>query len=51
MVMKTNQSKSPKNIDIKRKPKFVGNKHCLEATQIENEINQLRKNKVNVDSL
>ena len=26
-------------------------KHCLEATQIENKINQLEKSKANVDSL
>ena len=37
MVMKTRTQKSPKKCVIKR---FENYKHCLEATQIENEINQ-----------
>ena len=36
---------------IKTKLKFEECKHCLEATQLENEINQLEKNKFDVDSL
>ena len=35
----------------KTKTEFEGHKHCLEATQIESEINQLDKNKIDVDSL
>ena len=36
---------------IKRKFKFENYKNCLEATQLENKINYLEKNKVNIDSL
>ena len=32
-----------KKVCIKRKLKFYDYKHCLEATQIENKINQLQK--------
>ena len=35
----------------KNKLKFEECKHCLEATQLENEINQLEKNKFDVDNL
>ena len=36
---------------INRILKMEGYKHCLEATQIENKINQLGKSKVDVDGL
>ena len=36
---------------IKRKLKFKDYKNCLEATQLENNINHLEKNKVDVESL
>ena len=35
---------------IKRKLKFENYKNCLEATQPENKINYLEKNKISVDS-
>ena len=34
---------------LKRKLKFEDYKHFLQATQLENKINQLEKNKVNVE--
>ena len=36
---------------IKQNFKFEDCKNCYEATQLENEINQLEKNTLNVDSL
>ena len=36
---------------IKSKLKFKNHKNCLEATQLDNKINYLEKNKINVDSL
>ena len=36
---------------MKRKFKFQDYKNCLEAAQIENEINHLEKNIIDVDSL
>ena len=36
---------------IKRKLKFEDDKHCLEATQLENKINQLEKNKLDINNL
>ena len=35
---------------IKRKLKFENYKNCLEATQFENKINRLVKNKIDIDS-
>ena len=43
--------KDTKKCFIKGKFKFQDYKHCLEATQLENEIIQLRKFKLDVDSL
>ena len=40
-----------KKCPIKRNLKFEDYKHCLEATQLKNKINQLEKNKVDLDSL
>ena len=36
---------------VKRKLKFKNYKKCLEATHIENKINNFEKNKTDVDSL
>ena len=41
-------AKSTKEYVIKRKLKFEDYKNCLEATQLENKINQLEKNNVDV---
>ena len=43
--------KGTKKCVIKRKLKFESCKICLEATQLENKINHLEKNKINKDSL
>ena len=39
------KAKSKKNCFIKRKLKFENYKNCLEATQHDNEINQIKKKK------
>ena len=44
-------TKSTKMRVMKQKFEFEDYKYCFEATQLENEINQLEKNKLNVDSL
>ena len=41
-------AKGTKEYVIKRKLKFEDYKNCLEATQLENKINQLEKNNVDV---
>ena len=35
----------------KKKLKFKDCKHCSEANQLENKINQIEKNKLDVDNL
>ena len=45
------KAKCTKNCVIKRKFKFKNYKSCLKATQLENRIKQLEKNKVNIKSL
>ena len=45
------KAKGTKKCVIKRKLRFEDYKNCLEATQLENKINQLEKNKIHVDSL
>ena len=45
------KSKSTKKCVIKRKPKFENYKNCLEATQLENKINHLAKNKIYIDRI
>ena len=45
------KAKDTKNGIIKRELKFENYKNCLEATQLENTINYLQKNKINIDSL
>ena len=42
--------KGTKKCIIKRKLKFENYKNCLEATQLENKINYLEKNKIDIDS-
>ena len=48
---KDENTKGTKKCVIKRKPKFENYKNCLEATLLQNEINYLKKNKINRDSL
>ena len=36
---------------IKRKLKFENHKNCLEATQLENKMNYLEKNKTDIDGI
>ena len=43
--MKIKNQKAHKSCSIKRKRKFEDYKSCLEATQLENIINQLENNK------
>ena len=45
------KAKGTKKCVVKRKLKFEDYNHCLEATQLENKINQLEKTKVAIDSL
>ena len=45
------KDKGTKKCVIRRKLKFENYKNCLEATQLENKINYLEKNKINIDSL
>ena len=45
------KAKSRKKFVIKRKLKFENYKNCLEATQLDNKIKHLEKNKFNIDSL
>ena len=42
------KAKGTKKCVIKRKLKFKNYKNCLVATQLENKINYLEKNKINV---
>ena len=42
--------KGTKRSVLKKSLKFQNYKNCLEAAQIENEINHLEKNKIDVDS-
>ena len=43
--------KLKKQLCHKKKPKFQDYKNCLEATQLENKINQLENKRVNTESL
>ena len=45
------KAKATKKFIIKKKLKFEGYKNCLEATQLENKINHLEKNKIDIESL
>ena len=51
MIVKIKKGKIIKKIGIKRKLKFENYKNCLEATQLDNKIKYLEKNKINKDSL
>ena len=48
---KDKKAKDRKKCFIKTKLKFENYKNCLDATQLENKINYLEKNKFNIDSL
>ena len=50
-MTKIKKVKYTKKCIIKRKLKFGDHKNCLEATQLEDKINQLDKNKINTESL
>ena len=43
--------KSEKKRVIKRKPKFQNYKNCLEASQLDNKIKYLEKNKIKIEIL
>ena len=45
------KAKDTKKCVIKRKIKSKKHKYCLQATQLENKIKHLEKNKINIDSL
>ena len=45
------KAKDTKKCVIKRKLEFENYKNCLEATQLENRINYLEKNKIDIDSI
>ena len=45
------KAKGTKKCVIKTKHKFENYKNCLEATQLENEINYLENNKIDIDSV
>ena len=45
------KAKGTKECVIKRELKFENYKNCLEATQLDNKINYLEKNKISVDRL
>ena len=49
MVVKTKKQRHKKCV-IKRKLKFENTKNCLEATQLDNKMKYLEKNKINTDS-
>ena len=44
------KAKGTKKCVIKRKLKFENYKNCLEATQLDNNVNCLEKNEINIDS-
>ena len=50
-VVKIKKQRAQKKCVIKRKLKFENNKNCFEATQRENKINYLEKNKIDIDSV
>ena len=45
------KTKGTKKCVIKIKLKFENYKNCLEATQLENEINHLEKNNIDIGSI
>ena len=48
---KDKKAKPPKKCVTKRKLKFENYKNCSEATQLEDKINHIEKNKIYIDSL
>ena len=50
-VVKIKKPKGTKKCVIKQKRKFENYKNCLEASQLENKINYLEKNKIDLDSI
>ena len=50
LMMKIKKQEAQKSI-LKGKLKFEDYKHCLDATQLDNKINKLEKNKLDMDSL
>ena len=50
-MMKIKKEKGTKKCVTKRKLKFKNLKNCLEASQLENEINYLEKNETGIDSI
>ena len=50
-AVKINRQKGTTKCVIKRKLKFENYKNCSEATQLENKISYLEKNKINIYSL
>ena len=50
-MKKIRKVKGTKICVIKQKLKFVDHKHCFKATEVENKINLLEKNKLDMDSL
>ena len=50
-MKKIKKAKGTKICVIKQKLKFVDHKHCFKATQVENKINLIEKNKLDVESL
>ena len=54
LIVDSSEDKKAKDIKkcvLKRKLKIVNYENCLEATQHENKITYLEKNKINIDSL
>ena len=50
MEVKIKKQKEQKSV-IKRKLKFENYKNCLEAMQLENNMNHLEKNKTDIDNI
>ena len=50
-IVRIKKQKAQKHMSKKRKLKFENHKSCLEATQLENIINHLEKNKIDTDSI
>ena len=49
--MKIKKAKDTRKCVIKRKFKFKDYKNCLEAAETENKINDLEKNKIDLDNI
>ena len=47
-VVKIKKQKAQKSVTSKKILKFESYKNCLEATQLDNRINYLEKNKINI---